>query len=511
MKWKNLLTEVSLLICVSLLALSHLALIPLLALYGVRICPVMESLGFGFGVAANGVFVTSIAAIDFVLVYVGWKWVTKSRDESADRVQGFTWISLIAHLSLFIGGALLLFTYLRANGVPDPSIARLARVIGCAAILLSVLQASIVHYLSVSWLALRSTRRRADGQKNQMRRKWLLGSAWSALPWVGLVGVGGMFLLSKAPEIAELEGGDSLAAASLNRELATVLVLLFTWLLLVKFFSLLTERGCVRRAERHLEAFGNLDPTYFSSEVGTGFWEELFPAFNRATTLMEERGRLIQAFSSYATRTVVDQVLKNRPRPQGESRELTILVADLRDFTRLSQTLSAEQVVALLNVYFADMIDVLTHQSVIVDKFIGDGILAFVEPADHSREQANQLGFQAALAMQHKLLQTNRTLAGMGLPAIKLGVAVHCGKVVLGSIGPQERLQYTMVGDAVNIASRLEGFCKQLGSSVIASAAIYQTLSTDLRARVVSLGEHAVRGVEKPIELFGLASGAPAT
>ncbi len=511
MKWKNLLTEVSLLVYVSLLGASHLALIPLLALYGVRICPVLEELGYGFGVAAHSVFVASIATLDFLLVYVGWKWVTRSSSQSADRVQSFAWISLIAHLSLFAGGALLLFTYLRANGVPAPSIARLANEIGSAAILLSALQASIVHHLSVSWLALRSTRRGNVGPKSQMRRKWLLAAAWSALPWVGLVGVGGAFLLSKAPEIAQLNGEDSLAAASLNREITTVLVLLFAWLMLVKLFSLLTERGCVQRAERHLEAFGNLDPTYFSSEVGTGFWEELFPAFNRATTLMEERGRLIQAFSSYATRTVVDQVLKNRPRPQGESRELTILVADLRDFTRLSQSLSAEQVVALLNVYFADMIDVLTSRSVIVDKFIGDGILAFVEPADHSLEQANQLGFQAALAMQRKLLQTNRTLAEMGLPAIKIGVAVHCGKVVLGSIGPRERLQYTMVGDAVNIASRLEGFCKQLGSNVIASAAIYQTLSSDLKAQVVSLGDHAIRGVEEPIELFGLAAGATAT
>jgi adenylate cyclase len=208
---------------------------------------------------------------------------------------------------------------------------------------------------------------------------------------------------------------------------------------------------------------------------------------------------------------VVKQVLESDElKPEGRTCRTTILTSDLRDFTRFSNSMSAERVVQTLNIYFADMIEVFVAEEVQLDKFIGDGILAYVEPGAETLEESNARGVRAALAMQEKLHSTNEKLKSLGLPELKLGVAVHAGDLVLGNIGAPVKMQYTIIGDAVNVASRLEGFCKVLGVGVVVSSGVYESLPADLQAHFQDCGEQEVRGVEGKLRLFG-AAGAHMT
>ena len=194
---------------------------------------------------------------------------------------------------------------------------------------------------------------------------------------------------------------------------------------------------------------------------------------------------------------------RDQATPNGELRRLVILSSDLRDFTRMSNTLTPQQVVQTLNIYFGDMIEVLNSHSIHVDKFMGDGILAFVDPNSGDEATCAELGARAALEMQERLNLTNDKLRVLGLPNLRLGVALHAGEVVLGSIGAKSKLQYTIIGDSVNLASRLESFCKILGVGIVISAAFRDLLTMETQNLFRELGWHEVRGISGPVRLYG--------
>jgi adenylate cyclase len=208
-----------------------------------------------------------------------------------------------------------------------------------------------------------------------------------------------------------------------------------------------------------------------------------------AVGFLSERRRAQEtkrAFAQYVPAEVVNRLIE---RPEllelgGEERELTLLFADLANFTTMSEKLAPRAVVAVLGKYFDAMSTVIYRHSGTVDKYIGDGIMAFWGaplPDDRHAERA----LQAAIDMQDQFRKLARRLQRKGAPVMSMRIGIHTGNVIVGNVGSRARFAYTAIGDAVNLASRLEGANKAYGTSILLSEATVLRLKDQVSLRPV--------------------------
>jgi len=238
---------------------------------------------------------------------------------------------------------------------------------------------------------------------------------------------------------------------------------------------------------------GDLDarcPVVSNDELGAAA-----EGFNRMLDGLREREAIKDAFGRYVTREVRDEILAGRVSVEGEQREVTILFADLRDFTPWVEATEPRQVVRDLNAYFAEMEAAIRDHGGLVLQFIGDEIEAVfgapVPAPDHA-----QRAVRAALDMRARLQAWN---TGRSRP-LSHGIGVHTGAVLAGAIGSRERLSYALVGDAVNLASRIEGLTKEVGADILVSATTARRLDGGIALE--PLPAVRVKGKTAEVEVF---------
>ncbi|MGA1868948.1 MAG: CHASE2 domain-containing protein [bacterium] len=185
----------------------------------------------------------------------------------------------------------------------------------------------------------------------------------------------------------------------------------------------------------------------------------------------EKEKRVIKgAFKQYLNPTLVEELAENPDslRLGGGKKELTVLFSDIRGFTTISEGLTPEQLVHIINTYLSAMTKIILRNNGLVDKFIGDAIMA-IFGAPFPFEQHPQMACATALSMIEELKRVKPMWHEEGFPDINIGVGINTGPMVIGNMGSEERFDYTVLGDSVNLASRLEGLCKQYGTNIIVS------------------------------------------
>jgi adenylate cyclase len=198
------------------------------------------------------------------------------------------------------------------------------------------------------------------------------------------------------------------------------------------------------------------------------------------------------------------EALPGRLGRQGEERTVTVLFSDIRSFTDFSESHTPQEVVTLLNAYFGAMAPIIEAHGGTLNKYIGDGIMVFYG-APEARDDHALRAVRTAVAMVRKVHELKELWAKLGNPTLRIGVGVHTGKAVVGTVGSPRRLEYTAIGDTVNAAARIESENKLLHTEVLISAETYQALPPNERAAlgfVEAPTQVKVKGRESPLLLY---------
>jgi adenylate cyclase len=236
-----------------------------------------------------------------------------------------------------------------------------------------------------------------------------------------------------------------------------------------------------------------------ADELGT-----LAAAFNDMSTGLAERDRVRDLLDKNVSPEIAAQLMRDGALLGGEEREVTILFADLRGFTSMSENLRPQELLALLNRYLDRMSAEIERHGGVIDKFVGDAIMAlFGAPVAQSR--AAEQAIAAALGMERALAQFNAELAEEGKAPLGMGIGVNTARVVAGNIGSHRRLNYSVIGDGVNVASRLQSETRktEFRTNIITSAATAAALGQG-QFTLRALGAVQVKGRAEPVEIFAV-------
>ena len=210
--------------------------------------------------------------------------------------------------------------------------------------------------------------------------------------------------------------------------------------------------------------------------------------------------RLKSTMSRYMDPGIADRLLASgTDLLGGQDIEATVLFSDIRGFTTLTEQLGPQGTVTLLNEYFTLMVDCLQKEGGMLDKFIGDAVMAaFGIPVPHEDDPDRAL--RTSIAMLTTLAAWNRQRAGEGKLPVNIGIGLNTDRVVSGNIGSQKRMDFTIIGDGVNLAARLESACKQYGAKLLISEFTFRKLRGTYRTREIDLA--VVKGKTKPVAVI---------
>ncbi len=252
-----------------------------------------------------------------------------------------------------------------------------------------------------------------------------------------------------------------------RRNILIMIIVLNCAILIVYFFSKTITTPIVRLlgATKEIEN-GNFRVDIVPSsgdEIG-----ELTTSFVAMGRGLEEREMLKETFGKFVSKDIAELVLSGKVKLGGERKSATIFFSDIRDFTSISEKLEPEEVVEFLNQYMTRMVNCIEVTNGVVDKFIGDAIMAvWGAPVSYGNDTENAIN--GALMMRNELAGFNKGRGGSKKPLIRIGCGINTGPVLAGQIGSEERMEYTVIGDTVNLASRIEQLNKPFGTDILIS------------------------------------------
>lgn len=446
-------------VALALFGLLHVGAIPLMSAYGVQVCPILKTRGFLDGCHSLAIILGFTFVVDLL-----WVWAIRSRAPLAL----LTFYLLSCVVASIIAGVFF--------GLEEILLG--SRVIEVL-LLIVLLIGSFQSYLA-RWLVPAET-------VNDFERGWRRTVAAGLLPALMVAAFNVHYLL-------RLEDHNP-------QEIFLTLMTLNAWMAGIYVLHFVTENQRARTLQAGLQA---LKRGHWEQKITTslgGVWGPLGQLLNETSTALQERSRLLTGMSRFVSREVAEKVRDGTLDFSGKTVTLTVLMMDIRDFTVTSQTLSSQQLVQFLNVYFEEVLKIFIRHNIVVDKFIGDGILAYVDP-----EQGDEVerAYRASREVISNLSAINTQLAALDLPTINLGIGITRGEVILGNIGGEERWQYTIIGNTVNRAARLEALTKKLKCRLVLDLDAYTHLPASSLAELTDAGTHSLAGFSMEFSIRSL-------
>ncbi len=281
------------------------------------------------------------------------------------------------------------------------------------------------------------------------------------------------------------------------------LAVFFLAIILIRIFS----KGITNPIKDLVEASAEIERGEFELDIKPRSHDEiglLTESFVQMGKGLAEREKLMVSFSKFTNKTIAKKAASGELSLGGETRNATVFFSDIRSFTAMSEKMQPKEVVEFLNAYMTRMEDCVNKTGGVVDKYIGDAIMAVWGAPESSGSAAKDAlnAVTAALMMRDSLADFNRERSARGLPRVRIGCGINSGPVVAGQIGSEERMEYTVIGDAVNLASRTEALNKPFATDVLITENTYRLI----RDRVIveeMPGVH-VKGKTDAIKMFAV-------
>lgn len=461
-----------------LFVIMNLAFIPLMALYGLSICPVLRVPGFWVGCAYAGSYVAAVLVINFIFL------VFSRKRKPLFYACIYLFASILALIVLeFVFGLNHISTESRAPEI----------------LLVTSLLLGVTQTYGLSWVFDSHQTLKKEKTFNQ---SWLHHSLRTMTPVI--LGVLVLLHFLFIQEFLQHKPG---FIPDTSEEIITqtqiIISFVICWMLITYLFHFLSERENAVKVGLHLQRLEEGNYVHNSDLSGSwGLWRSIMQQLNDFAKIFGERNRILNSFSRFVSKDVVQGALQTEINStSGVEQEMTVIMTDIRSFTSLSEKYSAQTIVEILNEYFNTMLDELVKHQITIDKFIGDGILAYVEPSlGNNQEQA----VKASMAMLSRLEELNKKFKAKNLPDLQIGIGIYHGKLIKGLIGSHERLQHTIIGDTVNKAARLESLNKELKTDIIINNEVWNHLTPETQKRFILHSGVKLHGASELIDVYAL-------
>ena len=306
-------------------------------------------------------------------------------------------------------------------------------------------------------------------------------------------GVGMVAMVDHAYAFADAE-------KMIRRNLLIALIVLSIAILVIYYFS----KTLTTPIRRLVGATKEIEEGRFEVDIVPSTRDEiglLTESFVNMGKGLAEREKMKDAFGKFVNKDIAERILRDEIKLGGERKTAVIFFSDIRSFTAISENLQPEEVVEFLNQYMTRMVKCVNDTNGVVDKFIGDAIMGvWGTPISHGNDTANAV--ECALRMRESLREFNKDRGTAKKPIIKIGCGINTGAVLAGQIGSHDRMEYTVIGDAVNLASRIESLNKPFGTDILISEDSYLAVK-DLFT-VVPMEKIMVKGKKDPQQIYAV-------
>lgn len=480
--------------------LLYLVSVFLLTFYGIEVCPFLETLP---PLDLAGIIAVAFL-VSYILRFLVFRWLDKEADASGEIDIRTPWLYLRIDLGIWIIAGLLItaWNFMRYD---FPVGSGLKVILGCATL----------GMFSSVYLALRMERALILDLAGEEVVKGLKKGRFLSISTKFLVFIGAALSLISTVMVLLVYHDFRFVIDTIANKKPFQLYWVINEILFV--FAVLLA-GCLAVAwqySHNLKLILDIQLKRLSA-VEQGNYDTFVPVVshdelsliaegtNQMIVGLREKRRIKEAFGKYMSRPIADFILNSEQETHlgGRQIDVAVLFTDIRNFTPLSEQSTPQEVVNVLNEYFSLVVKAIHDRQGVLDKFIGDCAMGVFGLDDSGSPCDNAM--KAALDIRRGLSEINDKFESQGLPAISIGTGVHFGPVVAGNIGTKDRLEYTVIGDTVNTASRLESLTKEIISTIAVSTEVYSRVGKEMKSQLTYLGSYELKGKIAPYPVYGL-------